>query len=121
MNHNKKMFIKNRIERSHDDKINRRAFRIITKHHPDKTYRTTADHILLLFHNLTDICYLELFKLVKNLKDPDQIDLSNPEPNRDTSLYDGFLDEVGENFVRDCSKLETRLLYTTYLQEKMKA
>ena len=123
MNHNKKMFIKKRIEQCGNLKIQKRAFKIITKHHPDKRIRETPEHILMLFHNLTETCYIELFNLVKDIKSPNQLDLDCvepiPEPHNDNSMYHSFLKENDE-FIQGLTTTETKMMYNTYTHEKMK-
>ena len=68
MNTRKVFYIKHKLEGCNNLPIQTKAFEIIKKHHPKKLYKTTTNHILMFFSNLSLECFQELFTLVKTIK-----------------------------------------------------
>lgn len=120
MNHQQKLFIKNRIESCKDEAIQYKAFKIIQKCHPDKTYKETDTHFMYLFHNLSATCYLKLFKLVKDIKNPNEIEWNKLDENHDHTMYCEFLKSKDQKYLDNLNRHERRVLFNKFIEDKRK-
>jgi hypothetical protein len=121
MNHQKKEYIKYKLERCNDIELQTEAYQIIMAHHPDKKIRMSEETILMFFHNLTIDCYDDLMQVVHKMPRITNLNKLSLEPTQLNQTLLGAFKARNHALIKNLSQKEARILFSRHMQEKINA
>ena len=110
MNYHLVLKIKKRIEACADLRFQRKVFKTIMKHHPEKPFKTTETSILMHFNNLSTDCYEDLHALTKTILKPRPKTVTFGLKTDETSLLKSHTKEHA-NYIKSLSNKESQLMF----------